>query len=423
MFDLFETANADQSAQRARPALKTASHRINNYTAPRGYSHGSLAWSCLNLNTLPTPRTCRSSSRPSRGRRSPSRWSPPTLSTTSRQKSRTRRGKCPFHILHTPHDDRGCTAFPPTNSVSSLLANSSRTVVPSATTTSKKSLHFTSSSGETPARGMHSGFSVLKRCLVYVAESSSRRSRSLHQSITVTSKSAESATHVSHRVQPTAANAVVVTLHSSVRAYILPFSSAHGHTHVSRQQQEEVEVVHSLSCRRCMCGQTAWRYGVPKNDQSTRMPVPSFFRQRPAIYFVPHLIAYTTHVFFTCFSRIDKVLCPSTHASLSGVQAFILVASKPHRAKEPAAVVRPRCLRNAAAIAGVENLSLERQFNSRTRIHQRDSLTAKTILYRRPVAAGKPIAAQTSKRHWAPLSARITLVALQIMCNSIMSVD
>jgi hypothetical protein len=264
---------------RARPALKTASHQQLYSTTrlfPRLASLQVESRPARISTLLPAPRTCRSSSRPSRGRRSPSRWSPPTPSTTSRQKSRTRRGKCPSYIRHIPHDDRGCTAFPPINSVSSLLVNNSRTAVPSATTTSKKSPHFTSSSGESPARGMHSGFSVLKRCLVYVVASSSHRSRSLHQSTTVTSKSAESATHVSHRAQPTAANVVVVTLHSSVRAYILPFTSAHGHTHASRQQQEEVEVAHSPSCRRCMCGQTAWRYGVPKIDQSTKMPVPSF---------------------------------------------------------------------------------------------------------------------------------------------------
>ncbi|KAG8219195.1 ubiquitin-related domain-containing protein, partial [Butyriboletus roseoflavus] len=45
------------------------------------------------------------------------------------------------------------------------------------------------------------------------------RSKFLHRNTTVTSRSAESATHVSHPVQPTAANAVVVILHSSVRAY------------------------------------------------------------------------------------------------------------------------------------------------------------------------------------------------------------
>ena len=64
-----------------------------------------------------------------------------------------------------------------------------------------------------------SGFCVLKEYLVSVEASSNPHSRFLHQSTTARSKSAESATHVSHRVQPIAANAVVVTLHSSVRAY------------------------------------------------------------------------------------------------------------------------------------------------------------------------------------------------------------
>ncbi|KAH0825975.1 ubiquitin family-domain-containing protein, partial [Lanmaoa asiatica] len=45
------------------------------------------------------------------------------------------------------------------------------------------------------------------------------RSKFLHQNTTVISRYAESATHVSHRVQLTAANVVVVTLRSSVRAY------------------------------------------------------------------------------------------------------------------------------------------------------------------------------------------------------------
>lgn len=131
---------------------------------------------------------------------------------------------------------------------------------------------------------MLSGLCVLKRCSVSVAASSSPRSRSLHQSTTVTSRSAESATHVFHPVQPTAANAAVVTLHSSVRAYTFPFPDR-SPTHASRQQQEEVEVVHSPSRRRCICVEIWSTYERPKHANACHL----ISRQCLAMYFVSHL--------------------------------------------------------------------------------------------------------------------------------------